>query len=134
MPFGVASALSIFQQLVENVLQGCDGSGVFLDDITVTVRTDEEHEKNLEKALERLKQRGLRVMREKCAFMEDSVEYLGFVIDKNGRHISGEKTKALFEMPSPADISQLRSFLGMVNHYSKLLPQLSAKCAVFISF
>ena len=63
--------------------------------------------------------------------MVDSIEFLGFVIDKNGRHISKEKTKAVIEMPHPTDVSQLRSFLGMVNHYAKYLPNLSAKCRPF---
>lgn len=66
--------------------------------------------------------------------MAESVEYLGFIIDKNGCHISQNKTKAVFEMRQPENVSQLRSFLGMINHYAKFLPDLSQKCFCFHEF
>lgn len=66
--------------------------------------------------------------------MEDSVEYLGFVIDRHGRHISRDKTNALIEMPFSTDFSQLPPFLRMIDQNSKFLPKLFAKFAVFHEF
>ena len=131
LPFGVASAPSIFQQLMDTILLGCDGAAAYMDDIIITGANDEEHLANLDKVLRRLNEAGLVLKEGKCKFMADSVEYLGFVIDRNGRHISRDKVKAVLEMPRPQDISQLRSFLGMINHYAKFIPNLSTRLDPF---
>ncbi|XP_055347368.1 uncharacterized protein K02A2.6-like [Paramacrobiotus metropolitanus] len=113
LPFGVASGPSIFQHIIERILQGCEGVAVYIDDIIVTGKTDEEHQRNLEAVLERLEKYGLRVKLSKCRFMQESVEYLGFVVDRRGRHISHDRMKALVDMKMPTNVSELRAYLGM---------------------
>ncbi|XP_055331222.1 uncharacterized protein K02A2.6-like [Paramacrobiotus metropolitanus] len=131
LPFGVASGPSIFQQIIERILQDCEGVPVYIDDIIVTGKTDEEHQRNLEAVLERLEKYGLRVKLSKCRFMQESVEYLGFVVDRRGGHISQDRVKALVDMKMPTNVSDLRAYLGMVNHYAKFVPNLSAECSQF---
>ncbi|XP_055355332.1 uncharacterized protein K02A2.6-like [Paramacrobiotus metropolitanus] len=131
LPFGVASGPSIFQQIIERILQGCEGVAVYLDDIIVTGATEEEHLRNLEKVLQRLEEHGLTLKQTKCRFLQESVEYLGFVVDSRGRHISRDRAKALLDMDEPRNVSELRAFLGMVNHYGKFLPDVSTKCNVY---
>ncbi|XP_055355963.1 uncharacterized protein K02A2.6-like [Paramacrobiotus metropolitanus] len=131
LPFGVACGPSIFQQIMESVLQGCEGVAIYLDDIIVTGATEEEHLRNLEKVLQRLEEHGFTLKRSKCHFLQNSVEYLGFVVDHQGRHISQDRVKALREMARPSNISELRAFLGLVNHYGKFVRDLSGKCAPF---
>ena len=59
LPFGVSSAPSIFQRTMENLLQGLSHVCVYLDDILVTGRSEEEHLQTLESVLSRLEQVGL---------------------------------------------------------------------------
>ena len=61
MPFGVSSAPSIFQRIMDSLLQGLKHVIVYLDDILITSTTYEEHLKNLEEVLERLQNAGLQV-------------------------------------------------------------------------
>ena len=82
LPFGVASAPAVFQQTMEKILQGLPKVVVYIDDILVTGRTDEEHMKVLEQVLIRLQEFGLQLKREKCSFLKPSVEYLGYIVDK----------------------------------------------------
>ncbi|XP_055345223.1 uncharacterized protein K02A2.6-like [Paramacrobiotus metropolitanus] len=131
LPFGVASGPSIFQQIVERILQGCEGVAVYLDDIIVNGATEEEHLRNLEKVLQQLEENGLTRKQTMCRFMQESVEYLGFVVDSRGRHISRDRAKALLDMDEPRNVSELRAFLGLVNHYGKFLPDVSTKCNVY---
>ncbi|XP_055329924.1 uncharacterized protein K02A2.6-like [Paramacrobiotus metropolitanus] len=131
LPFGVASAPSIFQQKMEIVLQGCSGYAVFLDDIIVKGKNETEHNRNLDGVLERLDANGFTVKMSKCQFNVESVEYLGFIIDKDGRHIASSKTEAIIKMPAPQNIGQIRSFLGMMNHYARFIPNLSDRCGIF---
>ena len=59
--------------------------------------------------------------------MEPHFEYLGHVIDVNGLHPTDDKIAALKQDPTPKNVTQLRSFLGLINYYSKFLPNLSTK-------
>ena len=68
----------------------------------------------------------MRLKREKCSFLLPSVEYLGHVISAEGLKTSESKVKAVTNAPTPTSVSELRSFLGLVNYYSKFLPDLAS--------
>jgi len=68
LPFGTKPTSSIFQHIVEKVLQGLKEVINFQDDIVVTGETDEEHLSNLEEVFTRLSQTGLRLKLSKCNF------------------------------------------------------------------
>ena len=84
LPFKVSPA--IFQRVMESLLQGIDGAIVYLDDILVTDKTEEEHLSALEKVLDRLQQAGLQLKWSKFSFMAPSVVYLGHRMDAEGLH------------------------------------------------
>ena len=60
-----------------------------------------------------------------CSFLQKKVQFLGHVIDDEGVHPSPEKVQAIVEAPSPATVTEPRSFLGMLQYYGKFLPNLS---------
>ena len=68
LPFGVASAPSIFQRTMENLLQGIPKVCIFLDDILITGATEADHLNNLHKVLTRLEQAGMHLKRKMCVF------------------------------------------------------------------
>ena len=133
LPFGVASAPAIFQRSMETLLHDLPGLFVYLDDILITGSTLAEHLANLEGVLKRLSEAGLRLNKEKCAFFLEQIEYLGHTIDAQGEHPNGEKIKAIKNAPQPKNVTELRSFLGILNYYSRFLPNLSAKMATLYS-
>ena len=61
--------------------------------------------------------------------MLPEMEYLGHKITSRGLHPSEEKVRALKNAPKPTNVTQLKSFLGLVNYYSKFLPNLSTTLA-----
>ena len=121
LPYGVASAPAIFQKVMDQVLQGLPGVVCYIDDILVTGRTDMEHMRNLEAVFKRLKEYGFRLKLRKCQFFQESVEYLGKIISSEGLHPSPKKVEAILKVSPPTDVSELRSFLGMVNHYGRFI-------------
>ncbi|XP_031422660.1 uncharacterized protein K02A2.6-like [Clupea harengus] len=126
LPFGITSAPSLFQRAMDQVLSGLSGVQCYLDDILVTGKTEEEHLRNLEATLQRLKEYGLRVRKAKCEFFKSSVEYLGHVIDAQGLHKAPSKVRAITGAPAPQNVSQLRSYLGLLNYYGKFIPNLAS--------
>ena len=125
LPYGMASAPAVFQQAMDKILHGIPRVICYIDDILITGEDDRAHCVNLEEVLRRLKERGLRLKKNKCQFLQPSVKYLGYEIDAAGLHTAPEKVKAVIEAPQPKNQQQLRAFLGLVNYYGKFLQALS---------
>ena len=79
--------------------------------------------------LQRLEDTGLKVNKEKCVFFQKSITYLGHRIDQYGLHLLDDGIEAVVNVPAPKDVSQLRSFLGLMTHYGKFLRNLSTVVA-----
>ena len=73
LPFGIALAPSIFQRVMETLLQGIPRVSMYLDNILVTGASEQEHLANLAQVLQRLEAAGMRLKRSKCAFLLPSV-------------------------------------------------------------
>ena len=129
LPFGISSAPGIFQKAMETLLQGIPHVTVYIDDILITGETEADHLQTLEKVLERLAKAGLRAKKRKCKFMVPSVDYLGYVIDAQGLRPHPDKVVAIQQAPTPLNVTQLKSYLGLLSYYGKFLPNLSTLLA-----
>ena len=125
LPFGIASAPATFQRVMEGVLRDIPGVIVYLDDVLITGKSNEEHLKTLETVLSRFEEAGLQLKRNKCSFMVDSVTYLGHRIDTHGLHPLQEKVEAIHQAPPPKNVSELKAFLGLLTYYNRFLCDLS---------
>ncbi|KAL5500514.1 hypothetical protein EMCRGX_G012092, partial [Ephydatia muelleri] len=125
LPFGVASAPALFQKTMDIILQGMKHVMCYIDDILVTGSTEKEHFTQLEEVLKRLQHHGLKVKKDKCAFFQDSVQYLGHKIDASGIHTTDSKVEAVKNAPAPKNVQELRLFLGLLHYYGRFIQQLS---------
>ena len=98
---------------------------MYIDDVLISGPTIDEHLKLLEEVLKRMKKAGLKLCQDKCSFMSPSVTYLGYKIDADGLHPLPEKIEAIVEAPSPTNVTQLKSYLGLLCYYSRFLPNLT---------
>ncbi|XP_023311910.1 uncharacterized protein K02A2.6-like isoform X3 [Anoplophora glabripennis] len=127
MPYGISPASAIFQRHLEQLFQGMENVSNFIDDILVTGKDDEEHIRMLDNVLRKLQDAGLTVKADKCKFFQDELEYLGHKITKEGIKKTEDKVEAIVAAPTPTNVSETRSFIGMVNYYSKFIPDLATK-------
>ena len=111
---------------MDNLLKGIKHVSVYIDDIVVTGITEEEHLKNLDEVLSRLDGVGAHLRKEKCSFFSPQIEYLGHLINEKGLHHTQSKIKAIIDAPAPSTVTELKSFLGLLNYYCKFLPNLSS--------
>ena len=106
---------------------------VRVDDILVSGANHGDHLKNLEEVFKRLAKAGLRLKKGKCVFMEPQVTYLGHCVSKEGIQPMEDKVEAITNAPPPWNVSELKSYLGMINYYQKFLPNLSSVLALLHS-
>ncbi|CAH8612563.1 unnamed protein product [Schistosoma rodhaini] len=124
LPFGVKPAPAIFQQIMDTMLANLPGVAVYLDDVIVTGSSKSDLFDRLDAVLTKISEYGFYLKGEKCKFFMDSVKYLGFVFDKNGRRPDPENVRAIQNMLPPSNVATVRSFLGLISYYSNFLPQL----------
>ena len=110
---------------MDSLLAGIPKTVAFLDDILVTGSTEAEHWANVEVVLTELEEAGLRLNRDKCEFGVREVVYLGHRMNVEGLQPTTEKFDAVVNAPVPRNVSELKSYLGLINYYAKFLPQLS---------
>ena len=125
LPFGVASAPALFQKIMDTTLQGISGVTCYIDDILVSSADEESHTQILEEVFSRLDKHGFRLKLEKCEFLLSRIEYLGHIISKEGIQPVPSKVEAIVNAPTPVNVQQLRSFLGLLNYYGKFIPSLA---------
>ena len=125
LQYGVHSVTGIFQREMDKRLTGIPLVKVRVDDILISGHNDEEHLSNLERVFIALHEAGLTVKSSKCKFMAPEVNYCGFRINKEGVKPLEENVNAVKNAPPPTNITELRSFLGMVNYYNQYIPRLS---------
>jgi len=127
MPFGLRNAPSAFQRVMNTVLKDKTDKKVFvyMDDIIVISQTLEEHLKELGEIFELLYDNGLRLKPSKCDFAKDKLKYLGHIISKEGILPNEDKIKAIRDFPTPENVSDIQSFLGLVGYYRRFIPNCS---------
>ena len=124
--FGVSSAPAIFQSVMDRMLSGVKNVVCYLDDILITTRSVEEHKKVLSEVLQRLERHNIKAKLSKCEFFKSAVNYLGYKIDKEGLHPTEEKVRAIIDAPVPTNVTELRSWLALINYYGRFQRSLAS--------
>jgi len=103
MPFGLTNAPSTFQDMMNHVFSNMLDLGLiaYMDDIIIFGQTEEEHDGVLEETLKRLRVNGLAVSPEKYIWKAQQVEFLGYIIGRDGVKMSKEKVEAVLSWKTP---------------------------------
>lgn len=123
--FGISCAPEIFQRLLEQILNGCEGCFNYIDDILVFGDTKGQHDIRLGKVLERLKSYDITLNNEKCVYAATSVKFLGHQLSSEGIKPCHDKVASIKQFREPRTTEETRSFLGLVNYVAKFIPDLA---------
>uniref|UniRef100_A0AAQ4QDM9 Gypsy retrotransposon integrase-like protein 1 n=1 Tax=Gasterosteus aculeatus aculeatus TaxID=481459 RepID=A0AAQ4QDM9_GASAC len=131
MPFGLTNAPAVFQALVNDVLRDLLNRFVFvyLDDILIFSRSEQEHTQHVRQVLQRLLENQLFVKAEKCVFHAPEVSFLGFIVSSGSVRMDPAKVSAVAEWPQPGTRKQLQRFLGFANFYRRFIRNYSSIAA-----
>ena len=127
MPFGLTNAPAVFQHMANDIFR--DFLDIFiivyLDDILIYSRTQEEHDMHVRQALQRLREYGLYAKLEKCNFDQRQVEFLGYTISSSGISMDPAKVKTVLDWKTPQSVRDVQCFLGFANFYRKFIKDYS---------
>ncbi|GJP56479.1 hypothetical protein CLOM_g15546 [Closterium sp. NIES-68] len=127
MPFGLTNAPSTFQfttnRVFRDLLDKC--VMIYLEDILIYSKTQEQHLKDLGAVFQWLQQYRLITKGSKCEFLKQELEFLGHVISTEGTQIDPKKLRAIQEWKPPTNLKQLQSFLGFVNYVRRFIPNMA---------
>jgi hypothetical protein len=118
MSFGLSNAPAHFTYLMNSVfMPELDKFVVvFIDDILIYSKTEEEHAKHLRVVLTCLREHQLYAKFSKCAFWLEEIQFLGHVFSANGIAVDPSKVKDILEWKPPTTVHQVRSFLGLAGY------------------
>ena len=119
MPFGLCNAPLTFQRLMLNFLGELNLTYclIYLDDVIVFSRTEEEHLERMRVVFDRLCEHGLKLKPSKCDVFKTEINYLAHHVSKKGVHPSKKNLEAIAECPPPDTYTKVKSFVGLVGHY-----------------
>ncbi|GJU93283.1 reverse transcriptase domain-containing protein [Tanacetum coccineum] len=134
MPFGLTNAPAIFMDLMNRVCRPYLDKFVivFIDDILIYSKTQEEHVEHLRLVLGLLKKEKLYAKFSKCEFWLREVQFLGHVINGNGIHVDPSKIEAVKNWKAPRTPTKVRLFLGLAGYYRRFIEKFS-KIAMSLS-
>ena len=122
LPMGCNIAPEVYQRNVQELLEGLDGVAVYMDDVVVYGEDLKSHDTRLQNVLDRMQGAGLKLNRDKCKFRQETVEFLGHNISKEGVMITDKKKAAIQALQTPKCKKELQSALGMINYLTRFVP------------
>jgi hypothetical protein len=127
MSFGLTNALAYFMYLMNKVFMEYlyKFVVVFIDDILIFSKTEEEHEKHLRMVLEKLRSNQLYAKFSKCEYWLTEVAFLGHVISAGGISVDPSKVKDVLNWMAPTNASEIHSFLGLAGYYRRFIKDFS---------
>jgi hypothetical protein len=127
MSFGLTNAPAYFMYLMNKVfMEYLDKFVVvFIDDILIFSKTEEEHEKHLRMVLEKLRSNQLYAKVSRCEFWLTEVPFLGHVISAGGISVDPSKVKDVLNWMPPMNASEIQSFLGLAGYYHRFIKDFS---------
>ncbi|UYV61734.1 K02A2.6-like [Cordylochernes scorpioides] len=125
LPFGISPASAIFQRCMDSLFHDVPNTVIYLDDIFIGSKDEQEHYRILKMIFDKLKELNFTLNKEKCLFLKKDICFLGHIINEDGVRPDSKKLEALERCKKPFDKTSLKSFLGMLSFYSKYIPNMS---------
>jgi hypothetical protein len=119
MPFGLSNAPATFQNMMNHIFRDLLDLGliVYLDDILIYAKTEEEHDQIVTEVLRRLAVNGLAISQDKCFWSTNRVDFLGYVISNDGIEMAQDKVQCIRDWECPRSLRDVQSFIGFTNFY-----------------
>ena len=124
--FGLKNAPTRFQQMMESLFISCQTyTFIYLDDILVFSKTEEDHISHLKTVFTILSDNGLYLNTKKCNLAKTKLDFLGHSVSIEGLNVLDSKVEAILKYPIPTTRRDLKRFLGLANYYHRFVPKIA---------
>ena len=121
LPMGMSGSPDIFQEKMSDLMRTLEYVRTYIDDLLImTPGTYDDHLTKLQVVLDQLQKAGLCINAAKSNFCQHEIEYLGYIMTRDGIRPQSEKVQAILALREPTSIKELRKFLGMVQYYREI--------------
>ena len=121
LPMGISGSPDFFQEKMTSLMQSLEYVRTYIDDLLIiSSGTFDDHLLKVEEVMSHLQIAGLRVNTPKSSFALHKIEYLGYILTREGIKPQPEKVTAIMALKEPTSVKELRKFLGMVQYYRDL--------------
>ncbi|WVZ81135.1 LOW QUALITY PROTEIN: hypothetical protein U9M48_028551 [Paspalum notatum var. saurae] len=126
MSFGLTNAPAFFMYMMNSVFMNELDKFVvvFIDDILIYSKNEEEHREHLRIVLTRLREHKLYAKFSKCAFWLKEVSFLGHILSEKGVAVD-PKQESVLNWKQPESVTEIRSFLGLAGYYRRFIKDFS---------
>ncbi|XP_015939833.1 uncharacterized protein LOC107465368 [Arachis duranensis] len=123
MSFGLTNAPAVFMDYMNRIFRPYLNSFVvvFIDDILIFSKTEEEHKEHLRVILGTLREKKLDEKLSKCEFWMKEVQFLGHMVSGNRISVDPSKIDSVLNWERPTSVTEIRSFLGLVGYYMRFI-------------
>jgi hypothetical protein len=127
MSFGLTNVPAYFMYLMKKVFMEFLDKFVmvFIDDILVYSRSEEDHEDHLPLVLQKLQDHKIYSKLSKCEFWLKQVTFLGYIVSKGGISMDPSKIQYVLSWNVPTSVGDIRSFLELAEYYRRFVEGLS---------
>ncbi|WVZ75668.1 hypothetical protein U9M48_023703, partial [Paspalum notatum var. saurae] len=127
MSFGLTNAPAFFMYMMNSVFMNELDKFVvvFIDDILIYSKNEEEHREHLRIVLTRLREHKLYAKFSKCAFWLKEVSFLGHILSEKGVAVDPSKVESVLNWKQPESVTEIRSFLGLSGYYRRFIKDFS---------
>ena len=133
MPFGLKNASATYQRLMNRMFAPQIGRNVqvYVDDMLVKSRREEDHLKDLKETFDTLRSYNMKLNPGKCAFGVMAGKFLGFMVSQRGIEANPDKIQAIMEMKPPKNVKEVQSLNGKVAALNRFVSRATDKCLPF---
>lgn len=128
MPFGLKVAPPRFQRYINQILVELIRQTkvvAYMDDILVISETVEQHLEILKDVFKLFVANKLELRIDKCSFLQNEIEFVGYLVSEKGIKPTKEGVKAVQKIPVPRNIKEVHSFVALCSYFRKFIPSFS---------
>ena len=133
MPFGLKNTGVTYQRLMNKMFVPQIGRNVqvYVDDMLVKSRREENHLEDLGETFDTLRSYNMKLNPRKCAFEVTAGKFLGFMVSQRGIEANPDKIRAIIEMKPPRNVKEVQSLNGKVAVLNRFVSRATDKCLPF---
>ena len=126
-PMGLNISGDEWNEYSDKAVEGIEGVDKIVDDILIQGATEQEVMEKTRQVLDRCRELGITISRKKLTVGQE-VDFAGFAISANGIMPDLKHIKAIRDFPTPKNVKDVRSFLGLANQLANFIPDLAQNC------